>query len=463
MARKRPDPHPTSQSEVRRALFAGVKDTPDDDAPRLVLADWLDEHGDDDDRVHAELIRVQCEALRRAATLIDPDRPGPIHALLRMVGYHNNTLPHDFTRLTRPDPRLLALKEREKELLEPWRAEHRITVLPRNRLASWNRGFASLYLRDVPFRSRDMAALAAGPFGPRVDQMALSAAPSNVDQLARGEMLAHLTGLDVNGQRFGAPELTTLLASPHLAGLRRLDLGLYACCDMVKAAIGAFQSSRLTHLTLHSSKLDAAGFRQFAATDLPALGSLHLGGTSQMGPAGAKALASAPFLAHLQELGLTNNSLGPQGMEALAASSHFRCPARLRLGMNGLGAVGLRALLAAPGLEGLVALEVSADALDDAALADLAASPRLSGLLSLSLCNNPGVGPAGAEALAGSLSLARLASLDLRSCRIGEAGARALLGSPHLRRLQLALASDDKRDLSEKTLAALRERYLLEE
>jgi uncharacterized protein (TIGR02996 family) len=463
VARKRPEPRPTSQSEDRRALFAGVKDTPDDDAPRLVLADWLEEHGDDDDRAHAELIRVQCEALRRAASLIDPDRPEPIHALLRMVGYHNNTLPHDFTLLTGTDQRLVALKQREKELLDPWQAEHRIPVLPRNRLASWDRGFASLYLKDVPFRSRDMAALSAGPFGPRVDQMALRASPGNVAKVARSEMLAHLTGLDVNGQKFGAPELATLVASPHLARLRRLDLGLYAGWDMVKVAIRAPQCPRLTHLYLYSSRLDPAGFRDLAAADLRSLESLHLGGTSRMGAAGAKALASPPFLAHLRELILTNTGLGPQGVEALASSPHFHCPARLEVGMNGLGAAGLRALLAAPGLVGLVALELFDNAIDDAAVADLAGSARLSGLLSLDLRVNPGVGPAGAEALAGSPHLARLASLDLRGCGIGEVGVRALLRSPHLRRLQLALARDDKRDLCEKTLAALRERFLLVE
>src|SRR4051794_22530696 len=97
VARKRPDPRPPSQAEDQRAaLFAGVREASDDDAPRLVLADCLDEHGDEDDRRHADLIRVQCETLRRAACLIDPDRPEPIHALLRMVGYHNNTLPQDF-------------------------------------------------------------------------------------------------------------------------------------------------------------------------------------------------------------------------------------------------------------------------------------------------------------------------------------------------------------------------------
>src|SRR5262249_5333282 len=150
--------------------------------------------------------------------------------------YTTNTLPYDFTLLTDPDPRIAALKHRKEELLEPWREGAVIPALPRARFDEWHRGFASLYLRDVPFRSRDMAALAAGPFGPRVDQMALSASPSTVGKIARSEMLAHLAGLYVWGQRFGAPEFATLLASPQLAGLRRLDLGLHASCDMVRAA-----------------------------------------------------------------------------------------------------------------------------------------------------------------------------------------------------------------------------------
>jgi uncharacterized protein (TIGR02996 family) len=41
----------------REALLRAVIENPDDDAPRLVYADWLDEHGDPD---RAEFIRVQC-------------------------------------------------------------------------------------------------------------------------------------------------------------------------------------------------------------------------------------------------------------------------------------------------------------------------------------------------------------------------------------------------------------------
>jgi uncharacterized protein (TIGR02996 family) len=43
------------------ALLAAIRQLPDDDAPRLVYADWLDEHGQPE---QAEFIRVQCALAR---------------------------------------------------------------------------------------------------------------------------------------------------------------------------------------------------------------------------------------------------------------------------------------------------------------------------------------------------------------------------------------------------------------
>jgi uncharacterized protein (TIGR02996 family) len=51
-----PDVTTTRDELLRRILLE-----PDDDAPRLVLADWLEEYGDDDDRARAAFIRVQVE------------------------------------------------------------------------------------------------------------------------------------------------------------------------------------------------------------------------------------------------------------------------------------------------------------------------------------------------------------------------------------------------------------------
>jgi uncharacterized protein (TIGR02996 family) len=463
MARRRPAPPSSSDAAQQAALFAGAKVEPDDDAPRLVLADWLEEHGDEDARLHAELIRVQCQILRRSAELIDPTRPKPIHALLRDVGYYNHNncnLPPQFSAITERDEQVVALRRREKELLQPWSVEGRIPILSSSRRARWSRGLASLDLEDVPFRPRDMADLAAGPFGPRIEQLALHVLPSNVARIARSEMLAHVSGIKVGGERFGAPELASLLASPHLASLRRLDGHWLTSQDQVDALIAAPQRACLTHLYLSSQPLKDPGFGRLAAADFPSLKALHLTTVFQIRAAGAEALSAAPFLAHLHELVLNRGSIGSAGMEALAAGPHFRCPARLEVGLNYIGPEGLRAILAAPGLEGLTVLGLSNSSLDDGAVAQLAASARLGGLLALSLINNPTIGPAGAEALAASPHLARLASLDLRLCPIGEAGANALLRSTHLRRLQLHLPKDG---LSEKTLAALRERFFLGE
>ena len=45
----------TREEDLLRAVLAD----PDDDAPRLVLADWLEDRGDADSLARGELIRVQ--------------------------------------------------------------------------------------------------------------------------------------------------------------------------------------------------------------------------------------------------------------------------------------------------------------------------------------------------------------------------------------------------------------------
>src|SRR5436190_9976773 len=46
-------------SSEQLALWSAIRANPLDDTPRLVYADWLQEHGDDE---RAEFIRVQCAA-----------------------------------------------------------------------------------------------------------------------------------------------------------------------------------------------------------------------------------------------------------------------------------------------------------------------------------------------------------------------------------------------------------------
>ena len=58
-----------TNSADREALFARIMEDPDDDAPRLIYSDILEESGDAD---RAEFIRLQIRFARMA--LDDPDR-----------------------------------------------------------------------------------------------------------------------------------------------------------------------------------------------------------------------------------------------------------------------------------------------------------------------------------------------------------------------------------------------------
>lgn len=51
-----------SRVNEQSAFLAAIISAPDDDTPRLVYADWLQEHGDD---ARAEFIRLQCEKAAR--------------------------------------------------------------------------------------------------------------------------------------------------------------------------------------------------------------------------------------------------------------------------------------------------------------------------------------------------------------------------------------------------------------
>jgi uncharacterized protein (TIGR02996 family) len=42
------------------SLLRTVRENPDDPTPKLVVADWLEEHGDESDRARAKYVRITC-------------------------------------------------------------------------------------------------------------------------------------------------------------------------------------------------------------------------------------------------------------------------------------------------------------------------------------------------------------------------------------------------------------------
>ncbi len=111
------------------ALLRGVEAAPDDDLPRLVYADWLDEHGR---HVRAEFIRVQCELAS-----IERRLPRMTHNEKVVEGLRKGKLFQFQTSLIRADPwGCLGLIEKRSKF--PWQGWQRdIGKL-------YQRGFASL-------------------------------------------------------------------------------------------------------------------------------------------------------------------------------------------------------------------------------------------------------------------------------------------------------------------------------
>jgi uncharacterized protein (TIGR02996 family) len=390
-------PPPTSEEE---AFLADVVEHPDDDTPRLVYADWLDEHGDE---ARAEFIRLQIE-------------------LARMEEW---------------DARRPELKRREKQLLAAHAGKWGEGLGKRVYGTEFRRGFLEVaqclpkvFLANAPelFKRFPLRCLRVG--GGNFGDPALR-------QLAASPYLPRLRRLEIHSGQPTAAGIAALAGSPHLGGLKELDVYFNGIGpDGVRALAESPHVAGLRTLSLRHVQAGSAGAVALARSPhLTRLEVLDLWG-NHIEDDGAAALAESPYLGAVTDLQLWVNWIGPEGARALTASPHLRFT-RLGLSTNRLEAEGVRVVAASSSLGRVtdlslgVAVRGEPDADRLRAAEALAGSPHLARLTSLGLFSNR-LGDAGARALAASPHLANLVDLDLDSNEITDAGSEALLASPHL-------------------------------
>jgi uncharacterized protein (TIGR02996 family) len=255
------------------AFLQAILDAPEDDTPRLVFADWLDDHSQS---AHAELIRIQCARARKPGR--DQERD---------------------------------LRRRERTLVGGALANSALSGHP------YQRGF----LTDVPLA--DYALLNPGMF-PEVRQLLdegriLSfeltqeqggfSGPEAVVQLAELPWMRRLTSLYLFEGKFTA-EVVPLLASPWVTNLCRITLeDTNLALPAFEALVASPSVPRITRMSFGEGFPDYPEARQAVQiltgvpwTNLKVL-ELHF----VIGDAGARALleASAQF-AGLECLRLRN-------------------------------------------------------------------------------------------------------------------------------------------------------------
>jgi uncharacterized protein (TIGR02996 family) len=219
------------------AFLNAIKEQPEDDTPRLILADWLEEHGDP----RGELLRLQVnlahafpgsqagrarfkreQELRR---LHERDWLGP---LAQMAG--GWTCQRGLIQLTLPAATFL---------------DDTFAQLAETEVLAWVDG-----VRLTGFSGPPGMPLAESPLLAGLNLLNLGGEP--VDSVSIGLMAAsphvrNLTVLELYDTPIGPEGARTLAASPNLAGLRHLNLD--GCHIGEDAILALAQSPHLTRLT----------------------------------------------------------------------------------------------------------------------------------------------------------------------------------------------------------------------
>jgi uncharacterized protein (TIGR02996 family) len=261
-------------------FMADILDRPDDDAPRLIFADWLEDNGQAD---RAEFIRLQCAiqtgALHdRAVQLLRAHWEEWAGPLRELVGSNASRMNQGW---------LLGGMHRED-------------------VRRFRRGFVeSLTLDTTTFLQRAEELYRLAP----IRHLSLWGGEGRIQELANCPHLAPLETLafvDRYSAPLGPPDARALASSPHL--------------------------KRLTYLYLYGNNVGDEGV--LALLSAPWLNQLLILELDDcgLGDRSAFALAECPALRNLETLSISRNAITPAGERALRNSPHLTRVRSLRFG-----------------------------------------------------------------------------------------------------------------------------------
>ena len=434
-------------------LLARIREAPDDDGPRLVLADALLERGD----VWGELIVLSCKVAQLAA---------PMQAELL--------------------DKVFALRKTR------WPTEAFVGTIARgfyDRVWARDVGVREVVgpefalMRELRVRNITDAGLhALAEIAPRVDTLKLehelgstSKQPPPVSGELAVRALANVScrALTLRRVELAREDLHALFAAPIATGLRELEIAnrrlsgildglawppldaLALCFDLQSADVAAVLQSPQLHdlraLSFAYNAIDDDAARVIASTPFRRLAALELQSTS-IGDDGIALLASAPQLHAVTRLAIARHHEAEPIVDSIPRLAAFTAVTDLRIDFTTSAAAlaELYANLSAP-LDKLEARVSGVEGVDCLPRFEL---PAFRALRILDLSYQP-LGDAGAIAIA-NVDLPRLHKLDLAGCKIGPDGALALARSTTLpRTLELGLYGNDVGEHAD----ALRARY----
>lgn len=383
------------------ALLAAVCANPQEDTPRLVYADWLDENADD---------FADPAVMRARAAFIRTD--------VAMCGREE----WDADRVN-----WLRWAKRPLET-QAWP-----TAPPLPEHCHWSR--PPLYRRGFPWWVHVVPGWRTLPNVPSsltpVERVAFSdlSTPAIRDVTESG-WLGGVREFEFGRCRLTPSDLRRLTESPALTGAEFLDIGdgvitsngVRVLCEsavfprltelyvgdvlrgrgLAAAVARVTVPTRLKRLRLSNLRLEGSDLAAFVgAPAVSGLESFAFYGRPGSNPGIIEATASAP-LRHLRRLVVTQVPLAPEAVRMLAGACFLAQLRHLSLVSCNLTADSARELASGFGLAGLRVLDLESNLLGDDGVAAVLGSPRLAGLK----------------------------MIDLGQCRAGNAAIRVLLDSP---------------------------------
>jgi uncharacterized protein (TIGR02996 family) len=508
---------------AERAFREAIAAEPDDDTPRLIHADWL-EDGGRAGQPRAAFIRAQ---VRLAALPEDhPERPVLEDEADDLLAAHEAEWSGDVSRIALEWDWRGGFIEQVTVSADAFReqGEELLGCAPIRELRLLG---AAEELRDLA-RCRHLEAIEAIDFSATSESSVIRVgmiSDEALSALVGSSYLGRLRSLDLSGQRLES--MHALASSGLLDRLKRLDLSSNpALGDRAVRVLCEARPAQLEELGVRSTNLTAYGVRGLYQTNWPQLRRLAVNAAIAVrlrDPNGdIQHLLSLPFLGRtenlelcfpsqlqtltggllfdlatagrataLHELSLTTEAFGPAVRQGLAELVPWRDVQHLNLPGCGIETEAMAALAKAP-LGSLRWLSLANNPLKDRgaeALVNADFFPRLTRLnVAGARIGGPGlktllwgrwgplarldldgnwVGPSGAFSIAASEATRRLEWLSLNQCNLGPEGARALATSPNVSRLRvLRLRHDSLGDEGVEALAAspylarLRELYL---
>lgn len=329
------------------AFVQQIVATPDDDAPRLIYADWLEERGDP----RGEFIRLQCQ--RAAITRHHPDWENLLakeSALLKRFG----------SEWQQPIQRYASHARFERGFIE----HIEVAAIPHLRCA------------DSVFR-----------MFPTIRSLKINHLRDLLGDVATSPWMDRIVNLDLSDNELGGRALRALVQSPFCQRLAHLKLNRCLLNQVSVACFADAPNFKLTYLDVANNSLGASGADMLAGSqDLASLRRLnvasnHIDGTELI------ALTKQPTF-RLEFLSINSNQLGNEGVAAIAQCQQYSELKTLDLGNNRISNVGIQALAASPYLGKLEVLMLDNNRISDNGVKVIASSTTLANLVELNLSTN---------------------------------------------------------------------------